>query len=100
MNMDEGDPIQSKVPRLDDKLSRGEFKSDTLRLLSSIIQYNNLFAFPFEKRLQEIYIYFLFYVKMLSNFEIIYSYIVRRQHGGHVYECSSVYYRLIYWNSV
>ena len=34
---------------------------------------NNLFAFPFEIRLQEIYIYFLFYVKMLSNFEIIYS---------------------------
>ena len=34
--MDEGDPIQSKVPRLDDKLSRGEFKSDTVRLLSSI----------------------------------------------------------------
>ena len=37
------------------------------------IQYNNLFAFPFEIRLKEIYIYFLFYVKMLSNFEIIYS---------------------------
>ena len=36
MNMDEGDPIQSKVPRLDDNLSRGEFKSDTVRLLSSI----------------------------------------------------------------
>ena len=35
-NMDEGDPIQSKVPRLDDNLSRGEFKSDTVRLLSSI----------------------------------------------------------------
>ena len=42
---------------------------------ASIIQYNTiiLFAFPFEIRLQEIYIYFLFYVKMLSNFEIIYS---------------------------
>ena len=35
-NMDEGDPIQSKIPRLDDNLSRGEFKSDTVRLLSSI----------------------------------------------------------------
>ena len=33
--MDEGDPIQSKVPRLDDKLSRGEFKSDTVRVLFS-----------------------------------------------------------------
>ena len=34
--MDEGDPIQSKVPRLDDYLSRGEFKSDTVSFLSSI----------------------------------------------------------------
>ena len=38
------------------------------------IQYNNinnLFAFPFEIRLQKIYIYiFFFYDKILSNFEI------------------------------
>ena len=34
--MDEGDPIQSKVPRLDDYLSRGEFKGDTVSFLSSI----------------------------------------------------------------
>ena len=41
------------------------------RCLSFIIQYNNLFAFPFEIRLQEIYIYiFFFYDKILSNFDI------------------------------
>ena len=34
-NTDEGDPIKSKVPRLDDKLSRGDFKSDTVRVLFS-----------------------------------------------------------------
>ena len=35
------------------------------------IQYNNLFPFPCEIRLQEIYIHiFFFYDKMLSNFEI------------------------------
>jgi len=35
------------------------------------LQYNNSFAFPFEIRLQEIYIYiFFFYDKMLNNFEI------------------------------
>ena len=38
---------------------------------SNTIQYNNLFAFPCEIRLQEIYIHiFFFYDKMLSNFEI------------------------------
>ena len=38
---------------------------------NTIIQYNNLFAFPCEIRLQEIYIHiFFFYDKMLSNFEI------------------------------
>ena len=28
----------------------------------SLLQYNNLFAFPFEIRFQEIYIYFLFFM--------------------------------------
>ena len=38
---------------------------------NNTIQYNNLFAFPCEIRLQEIYIHiFFFYDKMLSNFEI------------------------------
>ena len=37
----------------------------------ALFQYNNLFAFPCEIRLQEIYIHiFFFYDKMLSNFEI------------------------------
>ena len=46
-NTDEGDPIKSKVPRLDDKLSRGDFKSDTVRLFSqsySIVDPNENFG--------------------------------------------------------
>ena len=43
----------------------------TIMQYNTIIQYNNLFAFPCEIRLQEIYIHiFFFYDKMLSNFEI------------------------------
>jgi len=40
-----------------------------LTIQYNTIKYKNLFAFPFEIRLQEIYIYiFFFYDKMLSNF--------------------------------